>query len=54
VSGIQKITGGLLVFLVTAGPILAALALALLGGRTLLRRRRSVQRRASPTAGSTG
>jgi hypothetical protein len=53
-SGIQKIAGGLLVFLVTAGPILAALALALLGGRTLLRRRRRVQRRASPTAGSTG
>jgi hypothetical protein len=54
VSGIEKIAGGLLVFLVTAGPILAALALAFLGGRTLLRRRRSVQRRASPTTGSTG
>jgi hypothetical protein len=40
VNGIEKVAGGLLVLLVTAGPILAALAIAYLGGRAYLRRRR--------------
>jgi hypothetical protein len=40
VNGIEKIAGGMLVFLVTAGPILAALGLAFLGGRAYVRRRR--------------
>jgi hypothetical protein len=52
VNGIEKIAGGLLVFLVTAGPILAALALAFLAGRALLRRRRPAPPGPVPPAGS--
>jgi hypothetical protein len=40
VNGIEKVAGGLLVLLVTAGPILAVLAAAYFGGRAYLRRRR--------------
>ena len=40
VNGIEKVAGGMLVFLVTAGPILAVLGLAFLGGRAYVRRRR--------------
>jgi hypothetical protein len=41
IDGFMKVIGGVLVGLATAGPILAALALAFLGGRALVRRRRS-------------
>jgi hypothetical protein len=54
VNGIEKIAGGALVVLVTAGPILALLALAALGGRALWRRRRVDRRPAAPPAGSPG
>lgn len=40
VSGLEKAVGGVFVALVTAGPFLLALALALIAGRALLRRRR--------------
>jgi hypothetical protein len=54
VDGIEKIAGGALVVLVTAGPILALLALAALGGRALWRRRRPRGHPASPPAESPG
>jgi hypothetical protein len=48
VNGVEKVAGGLLVFLVTAGPILAALALAFLGGRAYVRRRRPPEQKQAP------
>jgi hypothetical protein len=48
VNGVEKVAGGLLVFLVTAGPILAALALAFLVGRAYVRRRRPPEQKQAP------
>jgi hypothetical protein len=41
VRGLEKVAGGLFVALVTAGPVLLALAAAFMAGRLLLRRRRA-------------